>query len=101
MQLSVANVSFQMISRALKDHILLVADAFCSKKKKKGRPHSQPHNPNRNYKKVFIHTFELRNIPYCVKKKRQIMYTKPKKMPKFSMFNASLGNKRQLLTLLM
>lgn len=62
MQLSVVNISFQMISRALKDHILFVADALKKKKRKKRA---------RNDKKAFSHRSEFRNISIlCYKRDR-------------------------------
>lgn len=72
-------LSFQMVSRALKDHIWLVADAFSKKKKQK----KTPQNPHKNDKKAFIHKSEIRSISILCYRRRQILHTKTKKTPQF------------------
>lgn len=72
-------LSFQMVSRALKDHIWLVADAFSKKKKQK----KNQKNPHKNDKKAFIHKSEIRSISILCYRRRQILHTKTKKTPQF------------------
>lgn len=72
-------LSFQMVSRALKDHIWLVADAFSKKKKQK----KTQKNPHKNDKKAFIHKSEIRSISILCYRRRQILHTKTKKTPQF------------------
>lgn len=60
-QLSVFSMSFEMTSRALKDHALLVADAFSKKNQK------QKNNTEMTRKSLYT-ALKQGTFPYCVTK---------------------------------
>lgn len=76
-------LSFQMVSRALKDHIWLVADAFSKKKKQKKKPKKPPQKWQES---LYSQVWNKEHFHIVLQKKTDITYKNKENAPVLAYF---------------